>query len=209
MKYIHPYKTRGNALAALDNGGRFYNLITQANDGEISTAELGRVAGLFNNRQKMVLYLEMSICDLELESISDIRSSLSEELKQVYKKYQPQVLLPSTAQNEGIISSNAIVTGIPRYVKSNSDFTGFIFIPISTGKVTTMVMVPLIDHYDVYELRDEGRAREFLIAHARSSKKLPEESYRFGGVFKTLQKDEKDVSPSVTYLETQYFTSVQ
>lgn len=208
MKYIQPYKTIKNALASLDNGGRFYNLITQANDGNISKAELGKVAGIFNDRQKMILYLEMSIFYLKEQSFGDIQKFLSDDLKQAYLKHRPQRLQPSQAQVEGKLSSNAIISGIPRYVKSNSEFQGFIIIPVSAGKVMTMVLVPIIDQYDVYELRDDNTSEEFIIAHARSPKKLIEEQYRFGGILKALQKSKKDVSPSVKYLETQYYTLI-
>ena len=61
MKKITPYKTTRNAITAMDNGGRFYNLLTKANDGNVSTSELAKVAGVFSDKQKMVLYLDMSL----------------------------------------------------------------------------------------------------------------------------------------------------
>ncbi|NQV34373.1 MAG: hypothetical protein HQ515_16890 [Phycisphaeraceae bacterium] len=210
MKHIVPYKTARNALAALDNGGRFYNLITQANDGHVTRAELARVAGVFNDRQKMVLYLEMSISELDQQAVKDIRSSLSPNLKLAYKRYCPQQLLPSEAQLQGRISSNAIITGVPKFVKSNSDFTGFIMIPISTGKTTTFMMVPIIDVYDVYEIRDNKTAREFLIAHARGSAKLPAKPVRCGGIIKELKPDKKPKTKTKPkkFLETLYYALV-
>jgi hypothetical protein len=208
MKQIVPYKTHRNALAALDNGGRFYNLITQANDGQVTRAELARVAGVFNDRQKMVLYLEMSISELEAQAIKDIRRTLSHDLKAAYKRYCPQRLLPSEAQVQGRVSSNAIITGVPKFVKSNSDFNGFIMIPISTGKTTTFMMVPIIDVYDVYEIRDDKTSREFLIAHARGSTKLPQNTVRCGGILKELKADKKSTAKPKKFLETLYYTLV-
>lgn len=210
MKQIVPYKTARNALSALDNGGRFYNLITQANDGHVTKAELARVAGVFTDRQKMVLYLEMSISELDQQAVKDIRSSLSDDLKLAYKRYCPQHLLPSEAQLQGRISANAIITGVPTFVKSNSDFTGFIMMPISTGKTTTFMMIPIIDVYDVYEIRDHKTAREFLIAHARGSVKLPAKPVRCGGIIKELKPDKKTKTRTKPkkFLETLYYTLV-
>ncbi|MCH6588222.1 MAG: hypothetical protein IH805_07905, partial [Proteobacteria bacterium] len=75
-----------------------YNLLTQASDGNVSSAELAKVAGVFGDKQKMVLYLEMSIVELDEHSIKSIRSALTTDLKLAYKRYRPQRLLPSEAQ---------------------------------------------------------------------------------------------------------------
>lgn len=208
MKKIHPYKTSRNALAALDNGGRFYNLITKAHDGNVTPAELARVAGVYSNKQRMILYLEMSLCELDECAMRDIRSALSKDLKTAYKRYCPQRLVPSEAQLKGKKSCNAIVTGVPKFVKSNSDFNGFIMFPITTGKTTTMMMVPIIDVYDVYELRDRKTSREFLIAHARGSVKLPPRLVRCGGIIKELNPDKKakQKTKPKKFLETLYYT---
>ena len=46
MKKIEPYKSIDEATLSLDNGGRFYNVLTKSDDGIISTSELGKVAGI-------------------------------------------------------------------------------------------------------------------------------------------------------------------
>lgn len=208
MKQIVPYKTSKNALAALDNGGRFYNLLTQASDGNVSSAELAKVAGVFGDKQKMVLYLEMSIAELDEHSIKGIRSALTSDLKLAYKRYRPQRLLPSEAQAKGRLSASAIITGIPKFMKANSDFTGFIMIPISTGKSMSMIMVQIIDQYDVYEIRDRETSREFIIAHARGSVKLPPRTIRCGGILKELKTGKKGSGKPKKFLESLYYTPV-
>ena len=77
MRKIMPYKTQRNALAALDNGGRFYNIFTEADDGEISTAELARVAGAFTDKQKMFLYLDMALAGLDQDAAHIVINSMS------------------------------------------------------------------------------------------------------------------------------------
>jgi len=205
MRKIVPYKTQRNALAALDNGGRFYNIFTEADDGEISTAELARVAGAFTDKQKMFLYLDMTLAGLDQDATTIVINSMSNELKQAYDQFKPAHYIPSEANVRGKASKSAIVTGIPRYVKSNSDFTGFIMIPVSTGKTTTFMMVPMIDHYDVYEVCDKDSSEEFLVAHTRGTKKLVEKATAFGGILKNLQNEKKKNTKQRLFLEAIYY----
>ncbi|MEQ9266242.1 MAG: hypothetical protein RLN81_13520 [Balneolaceae bacterium] len=208
MKKITPYKTERNALAALDNGGRFYNLITKADDGKISTAELSKAAGVFSGKQQMVLFLEMSLSALSPDSRKQILSSVSEDIKEAIYKYPTQHLLPSEAKENGVLSHNAIVTGVPKRIDSTDKFTGFIMIPMITGKVTTFVMIPIIEQYDIYELRDEASSKEFLIAHSKSSNKLPETRVKCAGILKELKSEDKEDSKASIFLETIYYSVI-
>ena len=124
MKKIIPYLSAQEATQALDNGGRFYNVLTKADDGVISKSELGRVAGVFNDKQKMVLFLEMAISGLDVNAQSTIINALDADLQAIYYQHKPQVLSPSEAHAQGILSANAIVTGIPTFTGSREDFEG-------------------------------------------------------------------------------------
>lgn len=206
MKLIEPYINVDEAILSLDNGGRFYNLFTEAEDGIISQAEIGKVAGLFNDRQKMVLFFELSVSRLDAVAKANVISKLDENLQRSYQKYKPQELLPSEAENKGVISANAIITGFPALIESKSELTGFILIPISTGKAMTFVPIPIIDHFDVYKMKDELSSETFLIAHAKNAEKLPEHKrIKVGGVLKEF-KLKKGEEPGVRkYLEINYF----
>ncbi len=208
MKKITPFQNLNDANTILDNGGRFYNILTKADDGEISTAEIGKVAGLFNDKQKMVLYFAMSVSELNRGDKKKIEASLSDNLKLAYEKFPLQILNPSEAESIGILSSNAIIEGVPKMIESKSDFKGFIMVPMSTGKTTSLMLIPIFDQYDVYEIRDNESSNTFLIAHARGAEKLPEKYIRVGGVFKELKikEDEKEI-PKL-FLEASYFSIV-
>jgi len=101
VKKLTPYKNKRFAIAALDNGGRFYNLLTNADDGEISAAELSKAAGVFSDRQQMFIYLEMAVSELNEQSISDIYKHLSPSLKDAAKKYRPTHYSPAEAATKG------------------------------------------------------------------------------------------------------------
>lgn len=205
MQKLSPYKNFEDALQLLDNGGQFYNIFTNAKDGVISLAEVGKVAGMFNERQNNILYLEMSIENLDQESKDQILNYFDADLKEAFRKYKAQHLLPSEANQYGVVSSNAIITGIPKLQTSKTRFSGFIMIPIIAGSVTSFVMIPISEKYDIYEVRDEESSEEFLVAHSRSSNKLPQKKIKIGGVIKELKLKEDEKEASGKFLECLYY----
>ena len=207
MKQIQPYFHLNEALSSLDNGGHFYNLFSNAEDGKISQAELAKVGGVFNERQQLILFLELSISGLGADAKEELLSKFDEGLMASYQKYKAQELVPSEALNKGIIAGNAIITGIPIMVDSRSDFKGFVIVPIMAGKVMTLIPVPIIDTYDVYEVRDEISSQTFFIAHAKGSEKLPAEKIKVAGVLKEFKAYEEEENASGKFLEVNYYLS--
>jgi len=206
MRKINPYKTYKYALASLDNGGGFFNIRSKANDGNISSAELAKAAGIFSSKQNMILHLEMSLIDLENETRNKVLSHLSENLKTEYLNYKPDRLTPMEAKQNAVLSNTAIITGIPELIDSKTEFTGVIMIPIITDKMTSFTMMPIIDQYDVYKLRDQKTEGEFFIAHNRSSRKLSKRLTRCGGIIKELKFKETKESNSNAFLEMVYYS---
>lgn len=205
MKQIEPYKNIHEAITSLDNGGQFYNFLTYAADGIIAPAELGKVGGLFNEKQKLILFLELSISALDKNVKTELISKFDDELKKSYQKYKAQELLAAEANEKGIIASNAIITGIPKIRESKSDLGGFVMIPIMAGKVMTFIMIPIFEQYDVYEIRDDEFSETFLIAHAKGSEKLPEQKMMVAGILKELKQHKNEASASQKFLEINYF----
>lgn len=208
MQKLAPYNNLEDALKLLDNGGNFYNLFTKAEDGVISLAEVGKIAGLFNDRQQNILFLEMSIENLEQAQKDKILGSLDDELKTAFRKYKSQHLLPSEANQYGVVSSNAIITGIPKLTTSSTKFSGFIMIPIMAGGAMSFTLIPIMEKYDIYEVRDESSSEDFLIAHSKSSSKLPEERMKIGGVIKEMKLKEKEKEASGKFLEALYYIDI-
>ncbi|MCY1515950.1 hypothetical protein D9M68_505550 [compost metagenome] len=205
MKQIIPYQNIEEALAQLDNGGRFYNLFTKAKDEEINAAELAKVAGLFSEKQQLILFLELSTSQLSKPDQVTIISKLADKLRKDFLKYKAQELMPSEAEANGILSSNAILTGVPRVKDSKSEFKGVILIPVSAGKVITVMPIPIIDQYDVYEIRDEHSSDTFLIAHYRGKGALPEEKIRVAGVLKDIEVETEGTITHRKFLEINYY----
>lgn len=209
MKELIPYNSVEEALTDLDNGGRFYNILTKANDDHISTAELAKAAGVFSDKQNMILFLEMALMQLETKHQNKVISYLSEELKELYSRHLPTRFTPAEANQHGQSSKPAIITGIPKLIDSKTQFTGFIMVPIITNNVTTFAMIPIMDQYDVYELRDKETDTDFFIAHKRGNEKLAEKTTHCAGIIKELKAKKKEESDAGTFLEIVYYSEAK
>lgn len=208
MKQIIPYQHIEEALAQLDNGGHFFNLFSKAEDGEITAAELAKVAGIFNEKQQLILFLELSLSQLSKEDQMTVVSYLDDQLRKSFLKYKAQELMASDAEKHGVLSTNVIITGVPMVKDSKSEFQGIILIPISTGKVMTFIPVPIIDQYDIYEIRDEHSSETFLVAHYHSKEKLPTQQLKVAGVLKDIEVKIDGVKGHQKFLEINYYQVV-
>jgi hypothetical protein len=204
MKKIEPYSTIEGAIKSLDNGGRFYNLLAKAEDGVINPSEVVKVGGIFDDRQRMILFLEMALLKLNQEEKNILISKLESDLQKTYRKYKSQILLPSEVKPKGIIESNVLITGVPVLIDSKSDFRGFIITSI-LNRENALSIISLIEEYDVYELKDEESAEAFFIAHAKASGKLPNAKITIGGVLTEFNCTESVSSPKEKFLKVIYY----
>ena len=208
MREITPYTTKRGLQKTLDNGGRFYNFFTDADDNIVSRAELAKAAGVFSNEVRAFLFLEMAQQELPLADRTSIESLLETNLRRRYRRQKPVTLNPSKVESSGVAGKAVIVTGYPRFVEDRTDFAGFIMIPIQVGKTTTFMMIPIFDQYDVYEVFDDRRMRKpnSMIATVRGRKLNCDSPIRFGGVLKKLKFKDKTKKSHKFYLEVAYYT---
>jgi hypothetical protein len=52
------------------------------------------------------------------------------------------------------------VSGYPGFVEDTTAFAGFIMLPMQTGDMTSFMMIPIFDRFDVYEVFDDRRMRK-------------------------------------------------
>ncbi|MEM9303670.1 MAG: hypothetical protein AAGE01_16240 [Pseudomonadota bacterium] len=203
VRKITPYRTKRNAVKALDNGGRLFNLLTHADDGRISAAELGKAAGIIGDRQSMFLHLDMALAPLDDARVREVRSMLSDKLKAAYKRKGPRQATP--AEGRSIEPGRAIiVVGVPRHVDEKAGLSGFITVPMTTGNVTTMMMVPIFEQYDVYEVSDPEVAGALLVTAPKGKRSLEVVPTRFGGVVKVFEEGQRKRHDR--YLEARFYT---
>jgi hypothetical protein len=115
MRELKPYQTLAGAKAALDNGGRFYNLLTMADDNRISKAELSKAAGVFRSEQAAFLFLDMALADLTDGQRSEVLSLLESKLAKRYKSHGPRRLAASAMASEAQPGQLVVVEGYPRF----------------------------------------------------------------------------------------------
>ncbi len=209
MQEVKPYSSIDEALKALDNGGRFYNIFTKADDGLISKSELSKIAGLFSGKQRMMLFLELSLSKMTTENKQQIIEKLDTGLQKAYQSFKPKTCSVKEVLNEGTISSNTIITGIPKLKSQKDEFKGFVITPVAgPNHITTFTLTPIIDQYDVYELKDESSDESLVIAHVRGTEKLPEKRLSLAGVLKELQVDKNEDSASDIFMEAVYYLEI-
>jgi hypothetical protein len=211
MREITPYKTFEGALRALDNGGRFYNIFTDAEDETIDSAELAKVAGVYASLSKAFLFYGMSTFNLPHNAKRKLDSYLNKHLKAMYRRSRPQVMPPSKIETGGKAGSSNIVTGFPRHLEKREEFYGFIMYPMTVGKTTNMMMIPLYDQFDVYEVFDTRAYKppRTVIATTRGSRKLGPGETRFGGFLKKLTFKDPTSKKHGLFLETIYYTQLE
>ena len=203
VRELRPYRTLKGALSALDNGGRFYNLLTQAGDEVVEAAELARAAGSVSSGTKAFLHFEMALMDLPWDESGRVIAALSPDLAERYVAKRPTFLAPSAVESQGQAGKPTIVTGFPVFVEDRTQFAGFIVL------VTPVIMVlPIFDQFDVYEVFDTPKCmgQRTVIATARGSKRLEAVTTRFGGTLKELYFDDHTGNDHGYYLEVDYYT---
>ncbi len=208
MREVHPYKTQGGLLKALDNGGRFFNIFTKAGDDRITRAELAKAAGVFGSMPKAVLFFEMAQQALAPPERRRAVAALGPKARKDHQKFLPAKLRPSLVEVKGKAGGCVIVEGYPRFLKNKSQFTGMLMIPIVAGSVTTFVMIPLYDQFDVYEVFDDQRMRRpFCVLATTRGVKFPSgDPVRLGGILRKMEAKKKAERQHKFYLEACYYT---
>jgi hypothetical protein len=208
MREIKPYKTLAGLAKAIDNGGRFYNLFSHAQDNVVSRGELAKAAGVFSSGDNAFLFLEMAQQELSLKDQASVVQMLEPDLRKKYRRQRPKIMIPSSVDAKGKAGTAVIVTGYARFIEHKSEFSSFIMIPITTGKVTTFSMVPIFDQFDLYEVFDDKLMKEpsSVIAKSRGKRLEHDGPVRFGGILRKLQAKKGEESAHLFYLEALFYT---
>ncbi len=201
MKKITPYLTREEALQALDNGGRFYNLFSSAGDDVLTTAEVGKVAGVITGRQEAILFLELALSRLSVEDKQAILEKADKTLAKAYEKYSPSYHSDIVYPESVSVSSGLILSGIPKHLSENTTPAGFVLIPVMVGKITVIIPVPVTDIYNTYRTDEKG----ILLAQSDKKNLLPEKPLMLGGVIKELRTEKGQENPDGKFLEILFY----
>lgn len=205
MKQIHPYSTFQEAIQSLDNGGSFFNLFSHSKDGVVSPAELGKAAGVSFDKQSPILFLVMSLTHLDNASREKVLARLDVSLFKQYEKHLPVHMSIEQVAETGKPEMSATIVGTPKRIGSKESFGGMIMVPIMVGTVTSFTMIPMVNTYEVYELKSEYSEQSVFVAHPKDQGMLPERKLRLGGILKALSQSEDVTHPDRVFLDVQYY----
>lgn len=214
MIEVKPFASLDDAREALDNGGRFYNLLTEADDCRISAAELKKAAGVFLSEQRAFLYLALAISCLRPMDRDDLLSMLTPSVAQRFESGGPKPLRSSALLREGKPGDLLLSEGTPRFVSHHARRS---VVMIFTGKV--MIPVPVEQHFDRYELvdpADRGEPALFIVpkglTRVGASKdasspesRLPECPMRLAGVLRSVLFEDPGGRVPGAFFEPLYF----
>ena len=208
MRKITPYRTATGAAKAFDNGGRFYNLFTTQGDQVVTRAELTKAAGVIRDDQATWLYFDMAQRDLGDADRRRTEDMLDAGLRDKYRRLRPKDQAPSQFESRARAGESYVVEG---HVKraAQKKHTGFIMVPIMTGSVTTFIMMPTEQVYEVYEVRDsrDHDGEVCVVMFAKGAWLPPANArIRWGGIAKRMNLTKKKSGPSRLYLQPQYYT---
>ena len=141
VRLVQPYKTLSGALRALDNGGRFFNLFTRRGDQVVSVAELKKVAGVYGQDQAAALFFELSTAELDGHDRRRLTEALGPKARKVHQRHRPQQLDAQDFAERAKAGKGYLVEGRLRKF-DDVTVTGMIFMPITTGKTTTIIPDP-------------------------------------------------------------------
>ena len=207
MKEIKPYATLAPLKKALDNGGRFYNFFDDAGDEVVSRAELAKAAGVFTAGIKAHLFLEMARQDLAPDDRENVLSLLAPDLRKEFLKRKPAALLPSLVDQEGKAGQPIVTTGYARRLEDRNSFKGFVMVPIMAGRVITMVLVPIVDRFQVLEVFDGPamKGASAIVAIPKRTKLELGDRLQFGGVMRHVKFKGRESSSHALYVEAIFF----
>ena len=202
MKEITPYKTLEGAKRALDNGGRFFNLFTKAGDGKITQSEISKAAGVLGDKNSVMLFFQLAISRLTNAEQQSLMDHLEEKIKTQWRESPVETIPVYRFHQTATPRKPVIIEGYPFFLEDREQFNSFIMVPISTGNTTTMMMIPIYDHYDIYEVYGNsdktGRSALIGITRRKGRHQLAATWTTFAGVVKEMEfKKKKRKKPFV------------
>jgi hypothetical protein len=210
MRELKPYQTLHGLTKAIDNGGRFYNFFTTAEDAVVSRGELAKAAGVFSVGTSAFIFLEMAQQNLSPKDHKTVIDLLEAPLRKQYLQHRPITLAPSAVEQQGKEGKSVLVSGYPRFVENRNQFKGMVMVPIFVGKVMVPMMIPIFDKYDVYEVFDDQKMKKpnSMVATVRGKRLEHIGAVRFGGVLRKLDFEDKTQKSHQFFLETLFYTKL-
>ena len=215
MQEVEAYRSKNELTSVIDNGGRFYNVFSRANDQVVTKGELAKAAGMWASDLNAFLFLDLATFDLdEMEKLA-VEDTLEPDLRNRYRQASTRVIAASDIDGEGQAGDAIIVEGSVQKCHEKTKFSGYIYVPITVGDVTTFTVTPIFDHFSVYRLFD-GDSRKVdaelpgaVVAVPLKAEFSAGDRIRFAGYLRELEFDDEESRTNNLYLEAIYFSRLQ
>ena len=210
MREIEPYRNLQELQKAIDNGGRFYNLFTAADDAVVSPGELAKAAGVFTAGMEAFLFLELAQQKLSAEDRKAVFELLQPSLQKRFAIAGPKLLVPSSVECACAVDQAVVTTGFARFMREASQLGGFVMVPIMVGKVMTMIPNPITDTFCIYEFFDDAAmtSASAMVTTPKDKRFEHEGPIRVGGAMRKIEYKDKEPKTHELFLETLYFTKL-
>lgn len=100
FRLVRPYSTLAGAQAALDNGGRFFNLFARSGDARVSSSELSKAAGVLFDEAKCFLFFDMALARLSADEKSQVVAMLERKQAKRYREHGPRPVASAEAARQ-------------------------------------------------------------------------------------------------------------
>lgn len=162
-----------DAISSLDNGGRIYNVLSNAGDGVVTPGELARAAGEVSAGWRAALHFWLATLRLDDQDRDLLFERLDPKARRTVERYPPMVLGSSKVDRSKHLDRLALVSGCPRVT---AGFDGLGLFP-SRGAVSWQ---PITDHMDVWFVNR-------TVAAARNRVSMsPDEPLTFAGILRPM-----------------------
>ncbi|MFC1707232.1 hypothetical protein ACFL59_10540 [Planctomycetota bacterium] len=209
MKEITPISSLAEFKQAFDNGGRFYNVFTKADDNILAASELAKAAGTYGADSTAILHFEFLRLLLPVNDRATVLEILDDRARSRREEHQPIACSPAKLHQTAKPGETAIIAGYAKPRTSRSESARHVLVKVKKGEVVQLKKMLVSDQFDLYELF-ETPDRKKMPAHVVASREvtLPHWSkIVLGGVVREFAAEEGADLPG-TYLEAQMFARI-
>ena len=203
MRKVEPYRSFDGANRALDNGGRLWNLFTEAADRVITKAEIAKAGG-GGGWIGALLFFDLSTSRLNEGEREELVHRLSPKLRRRWRQQGPEVVTPAGLDRLENTKRPYLVEGVARKVEEKSLTTAFIPITTMIGNVPITTMTPITEVFAVYEVRGDRGGTGLVLARKGSGLKDGTRA-RFAGTLRPGQAGKEKGSRRRGYLSARFY----
>ena len=206
MKKLQPYRSFDGANRSLDNGGRFWNVFTNAGDRVITKGEIA-AAGAGAGWANALLFFEMMSSELSAGEREELLHRLTPKLRRRYRQSGPELVSPGKLNSLDDVKRPYILEGVARRVDEQQLTTGFIPITTMVGNVPITTQIPVTEMFVVFEVTG-GRGGVGRVLARKGSVLADGARARFGGTLKKGREGKEKRSKARNFLTARFYVDL-